>query len=56
MKKSMAEGVWQVFEWKHIVSTSNSQIKGKLPHEKEYFKGLSFARLGIIFSQFSKKD
>jgi len=26
--------MWQVFEWKHIISTSNSQLKGDLPHEQ----------------------
>jgi len=26
--------MWQVFEWKHIISTSNSQLKVDLPHEQ----------------------
>jgi hypothetical protein len=48
MTKSGVKEVWQVFEWKHIISTSNSQLKGDLPHEQEYLKGISFARLGIF--------
>jgi hypothetical protein len=39
--------MWQVFEWKYIISTSNSWIKEDLPHEKEYLKGFSFARLAL---------
>jgi hypothetical protein len=34
MTKSGVNKLWQVFEWKHIISTSNSQLKGNLPHEQ----------------------
>ena len=51
MTKSGVKEVWQVFEWKHIISTSNFWLKGDLPHEQEYLKGFSFARFGIFLDR-----
>ena len=55
MTKSGVNEGWQVFAWKSIISTSNFQLEGDLPHEQEYLKGISFARLGIFFDDIGGK-
>lgn len=52
MTKSGVNRMWQVFEWKHIISTSNSWTKGYQSYEQENFKDFSLERFGIFLEIF----